>query len=124
MKNKKAIKISVIVICSILMVRFIYHNFFTRGMVVGRYINTNFKYGNLADIPNNQDTLTLLANNHFISNFYGKGTYTLNRSITGTDLDLIYANGTAIAEMPINRLEVGTIKFVLSYDLDRYYCNL
>lgn len=121
-KKKKPIILIVIAIC---ILSYVYNNFFTKSMLLGRYVNTNYEYGPfLADVPYNEDNLMLYADNHFTSNFYGSGTYKLAYSIRGTEIILIYHAGSASYRLPIHRNYFYKIKLVIHSDMNHYYGKL
>ena len=58
---KKTIKIGLVFV---LMVYYLYHNFFTNSILAGTYVNENYKCKSaLVEIPHELDTLIILDNN-------------------------------------------------------------
>jgi|GEM_PF-2243261 len=116
-----------LIIAAIVVIGFInycYNNFFSNTTIVGKYVNQNYnnKYA-LAEIPNVADTLELFENNHFESDYWGKGTFTISYSLQGTTIELIYKDefGKGGFETTISRVNWGAPKIILSSDQDRYY---
>jgi len=111
----KLIVISVIV-AFILLIAHGYNNFFTKGMLIGIYINQNYSYSsNLVEIPLVPDTLSLFKNNQFVSNYWGKGTYKIFYTVRGTNIELFYKYqfGKAGYKTSIERLNFGRPKVIL-----------
>ena len=121
--KQKWIVISVIIFFILLTIH-CYNNFFTKGMLIGNYINRNYNYSlNLVEIPHVPDTLSLFENNQFVSNYWGKGSYKIFYTVSGTEIELIYNYrfGKAGYRTSIKRLNFGTPKIILDTDRDHYY---
>ena len=92
-------------------------------MLPGTYVNRNFG-GSIGEVPSIPDTLKLLADNKFTSNYYGTGTYTLTHSPGGTKIHFDYTDeyGGGVLHLPVKRnYLLGYIKFLLVIDLDQHY---
>jgi len=117
-------KKSIIVFVIILIVGFIYHNFFSKEMIVGTYLNqgSDIKVS-LGEIPTRLDTLIILRNNKFKNTTWGEGTYEISYSITGTKIQFIYDYefGKAGFESTIDRSLFKSPRILLFKDLDYYY---
>ncbi|MDB4920879.1 hypothetical protein [Mucilaginibacter sp.] len=104
-----------------------YNNFFTKGMLTGIYINQNYHYTpNRVEIPYAPDTLTLLKNNQFFSNYWGIGSYEIFYTLGGTEIELTYnyRYGKAGYRTSIKRINFGMPKIILDIDRDHYYEKL
>jgi hypothetical protein len=115
------LKIALIII-SLLLVRFVYNNFFLPGEIPGVYNVEDYDDSHsLAEMPNDGDTLKLYEDGHFESGFYGEGTYEISSSLGGTAIDLKYQHGKAGVSMHIERRNWGKPKIMVNIDLDEYY---
>ncbi|MCD0487347.1 hypothetical protein LPB86_03845 [Pedobacter sp. MC2016-14] len=102
---------------------FIYDNFFSKGMLVGEYVNKNYDYEPfLPEIPYEQDTLRLFENNKFRSHFWGKGTYKIFYTLVGTEIELYYKYefGEAVFRGSLTRCFFGEPKLLLDPDRNHY----
>ncbi len=118
---KKTIKIGLVFV---LMVYYLYHNFFTNSILAGTYVNENYKCKSaLVEIPHELDTLIILDNNKFTNSIWGNGVYKLSYSISGTKIQFIYDYefGKAGFKTSINRSLFGHPKISLDEDLNYYY---
>ncbi|MGZ3767277.1 MAG: hypothetical protein ACXVA2_21620 [Mucilaginibacter sp.] len=116
-----------IILAAIFLLSYSYNNFFSKGMLVGQYVNRNYNYQpNLPEVPNVADTLTLLKNGQFESQYWGKGSYTISHTIAGTEIELIYDYefGKAGYDTTVKRLDFGNPKIILDRDHDHYYEKL
>jgi len=116
---------------------YIYANFYTTSMVVGKYVNENYEDKFIGYIAHVSDTLYLKEDNQFESNYYGEGTYNLIYDLEGTRIELNYSkgysttviNGEIISmsneegfETSISRTWfIGNLKIWLYKDLNQYY---
>ena len=101
-----------------------YNNFFSKSTIIGIYVNTNYNYQPfLVEIPYVADTLKLLSNNQFESNFWGKGNYILLYKASGTEIELFYKYefGKAAYQTSISRINWGNPKIILNKDKGHYY---
>ncbi|MCL9806841.1 hypothetical protein NAT51_15000 [Flavobacterium amniphilum] len=80
-------------IISFLLITYLYNNFFTNGMLTGRYANKNYKYEFIGNIANKPDTLIIRENNEFESPYYGKGKYDISYSLKGTEIHMTHGEG-------------------------------
>ena len=90
-----------------------------------QYVNQNFdKVPFYAEIPYIPDTLVLNENYTFHSDFYGNGTYTINkvRDKIHIELSYNYTFGVGSVTFPIENKD-GKIKIFLSGD-NQYYLKL
>ncbi len=114
-------KIIIIIIASLLFLTYLYNNFFTTRMLIGTYVNMNYK--NSIEDPNIPDTLILLQNNTFSSQYFGTGKYSLSYSISGSKLNLIFDD--VIHQINIHpnikRINFNHTKIILCSDLNHYY---
>jgi len=120
---KKLLLLCLFVILALTLSHF-YNNFFSKGMLVGRYVNRNYNYPPLkVEIPYVSDTLTLLKNNKFESGYWGNGSYTVTHTLGGTEIELTYnyKYGRAGYETDVKRLNFGTPKIILDRDRNHYY---
>lgn len=106
-------------------------------MLLGKYVNRNYRDGFIGYIPNIADTLVIKENNQFESPYYGKGTYKLTYGLSGTRIELHYGDGYSSTningekvktsneeslETTINRIWfVGNPQILLFADLSQYY---
>ena len=114
---------SILLLVGVFVVFESYKNFISQGSVVGGYINKNFDYqGVLSDIPYQTDTLMLLSDNTFTSSYWGKGTYKLKYSLTGTKIELIYRYqyGLAGFSTTVTRLH-GVTPVIILDELHNHY---
>jgi len=105
-------------------ISYCYNNFFSKTTIVGKYINQNYNYKYaFAEIPNVSDTLKLFENNHFVSSYWGKGTFTISYGLQGTTIELIYKYefGKGGFETTISRLNWGEPKIILNRDQNQFY---
>ena len=92
-------------------------------MLLGNYINVNYENRFGGDFPHSQDTLTLLKNGTFTSQYYGKGTYKVSYSLGGTSIDLEYKDEFGVGGL-ITSIEgdgFGKPRIILIRDLNQYY---
>ena len=100
-------------------------NFFSKKMVIGRYVNCNYSNNFNGDIPHKKDTLELFKNGTFQSSFYGFGNYKLDHQINGTKFNLQPTSGQMGLNTSISRTGLfGSIKINLVRDLDQYYMKI
>lgn len=93
-------------------------------MLVGTYVNRNYRYSSvLSGIPYVSDGLRLCANNQSENSYWGKGTYKITYTITGSKIDLIYNYQfrKASYKASISRLNLGAPKVILFREKDHYY---
>lgn len=116
---------------------YIYSNFYTTSMVVGKYVNENYENEFIGYIAHVSDTLHLKEDNKFESNYYGEETYNLIYGLEGTRIELNYGKGYStttingeIITLPheeafktsISRMWlIGNPKIWLYKDLNQYY---
>ncbi|UUC46495.1 hypothetical protein [Flavobacterium cerinum] len=104
---------------------YFYNNFFASKMILGTYVNRNYNQSHsIAEIPNVADTLVILKDNKFISQYWGEGSYELYYTIKGTEIDLMYDYefGKAGFRTSIDRIMYfGGLKIDLFRDLNQYY---
>jgi hypothetical protein len=89
----------------------------------GKYINTN--YGSpicCVESPHQPDTLILFRNGTFKSNFYGKGTFTVNNGINPT-IELRYPEFGKSARFKtyFSNIIFENPKIVLNTDMNHFY---
>jgi hypothetical protein len=123
MKKKTTLWL-IMIIGGVLITAYCYNNFFTESAIIGRYVNRNYDHeASLADIPHVADTLALLDNNRYESNFWGKGSYDITHDIKGTHIELIYGYefGKGGFNTSISRLNWGGLKIILDGDRELYY---
>lgn len=114
-------KIIIIIGVSLLFLIYVYNNFFTTGMLVGTYANMNYK--NSTENPSVPDTLILLPNNTFSSKYFGTGKYSLNYSMSGSKINLIFDDviNQINIHSNITRINLNHPKITLCSDLNHYY---
>ena len=120
---KKYFSASILLLLGVFVVYECYKNFISQRSLVGGYINKNFDYqGVLSDIPYQTDTLRLLSDNTFTSSYWGKGTYKLKYSLTGTKIELIYhyQYGLAGFSTTVTRLH-GVTPVIILDELHNHY---
>ena len=106
---------------------YLHLNFFSKKMIVGTYINTNFDYpSHVAEIPCYADELELYSDGRFSSSYWGEGEYKISYSIKGTTIDLTYNYefGKAGFNTYITRDVFGTPKIVLNKDRNHHYAKV
>lgn len=109
---------------SLLAVYYVYHNFFFKTTIYGKYVNRNVDIGPaIPDVANSEDTLVIYPNNRFVSPFFGKGTYSIEYGIDGTSIDLKYGQGfsSGVISTHIERMYFSSPKIVIDRDLAKYY---
>lgn len=95
-------------------------NFVTVGQATGVYVNHNYEYSVVA--PNRRDTLTLFQNGQLFSSYYGSGNYSLEYSISGTEVFLHWDdNYKTPIQAAIRPNRMFEVKIVLNRDLDHSY---
>ena len=120
---KKYFSASILLLLGVFVVYECYKNFISQRSLVGGYINKNFDYqGVLSDIPYQTDTLMLLSDNTFTSSYWGKGTYKVKYSLTGTKIILIYRYkfGLASFSTTVTRLQ-GVTPVIILDELHNHY---
>ena len=111
MKKKIGIIISFLLILS-----YIYNNFFTQQMLIGTYQNRNFINSPVG--PRIPDKLVLHENSKFSSNYWGNGIYKISHSLMGTN---IYLDCDNSFHTTIKRTWYGKTKIIVFSDLETYY---
>ncbi|MDF2517662.1 MAG: hypothetical protein K0R59_2958 [Sphingobacterium sp.] len=73
-------------------------------MILGKYYFEYYECGTLGELPDRNDTLTLLDDNKYRSSYWGNGEYRLEYGIFRTLLVLSYSEGTASYELEIKKV--------------------
>lgn len=113
-----------VIIVLTLLVSGLYNNFFTRGMLVGVYVNRNYQYKPfLTEIPYVSDTLQIFEDGKFFSPYWGVGQYELSSTLVGTKIRLRYNYefGKASFNASVERKLFGNPKIILSKEQNHYY---
>ena len=116
--------LTVLLVLLIIISAYIYNNFFTGGIIVGKYVNRNYSNPSTgAEMPNVKDTIILFSNGKFDSQAWGKGTWLIKYGIKGTTIAFSYSDkfGQAVFETYIQRLNYNHLKIITNDDLDQYY---
>lgn len=110
-----------IVLIVLIFSSYLYNNFFTIGMISGTYVSNNTQP--ILEGPYDSYTLVLFDDNKFISETWGEGTYQLNYSIRGTQIDLNAndASGMGGFNSHLERSFYGKPRIVLFRDLNFYF---
>lgn len=82
----------------------IYARLITPSMVLGKYYFKYHECGTSAELPDRDDTLTLLDDNKYRSSYWGNGEYRVEYGIFRTLLVLSYSGGTASHELGIKKV--------------------
>jgi len=99
-----------------------FRNFFTVGMLTGKYANTNYENSMIAEVPDRADTLILYDDMTYKSSYYGEGTFSLEYSFEGTHIDWSRgSNGVAGRNSQMQRNWYGNIQISLVTDLRQHY---
>lgn len=102
---------------TIIILLYSYNNFFTKGMLIGTYINKNYEHSIFG--AHYQDTLKLLSNSQFKSSFWGgTGQFKISYSIRGTEILLNSSNSLSTY---VTRGFFGKPRIVIDRDLNNYY---
>ena len=125
------------IILAVLIAVYSFNNFFTNGMLVGKYANRNYGNNFIGNIPHIADTLIIKENSQFESPYYGKGTYKLTYGLGGTRIELQYEDDYSSANINGEKVTVpngenfetsivriwfiGNPQFLLFEDLNQYY---
>ena len=102
----------------------VYHNFFFKTTIYGKYVNRNVDIGPaIPDVANSEDTLVIYPNNRFVSPFFGKGIYSIEYSIDGTSIDLKFGQGfsSGVISTHIERMYFSSPRIVIDRDSEKYY---
>jgi hypothetical protein len=124
---KRKILIAILGILILIVVTNLYKNYIPTTSIVGIYVNKNYSHrSSIAEIPDGPDTLILLRDGHYESAFWGKGTYKIDHSLTGTTISWRYGYeaGRSEFETSIKRFNLNCVKIVLSQDRDQFYEKL
>lgn len=100
-------------------------NYVSKSKIQGRYINNNTEFILEGPSPIEQgvDTLIIKRDNTFESKTWGSGTYSIQPSLFGTRIHLIYEYelGKAGYEMMVTAPLFRPIKIWLDYDMNFYF---
>lgn len=99
-----------------------YNNFFSKKMLIGKYINVNFEISPAVETAKFLDTLYIYENNRFYSQYYGKGRYYLSYSLNGTKIDMNCSNSGR--NTSIRRDWFGKPKIILFRDINHCYIKI
>lgn len=95
----------------------------SNNSIYGKYINTN--YSNpicCVEAPHKLDTLFLMKNGKFYSNFYGVGKYKIINGLNPEiALEYSYNNQKAIYKTYFSNKLFQKTRIILNADLDHYY---
>ncbi|QIH34400.1 hypothetical protein [Sphingobacterium sp. DR205] len=81
-----------------------YSRLITHPMALGKYYFKYHECGAIGELPDKDDTLTLLDDNKYRSSFWGNGEYRIEYGIFRTLLVLSYSGGTASYELEIKKV--------------------
>ncbi len=96
-----------------------YNNFFSKKMLTGTYVNINYENSPAVETAKRTDTLYIYEDNSFYSRYYGKGTYHLSYSFSGTKIDMSYKSSGR--NTFIKRDWFGKPKIILFRDINHFY---
>jgi len=82
----------------------VYARLITPPMALGIYYFKYHECGAIGELPDKDDTLTLLDDNKYRSSFWGNGEYRIEYGIFRTLLVLSYSGGTASYELEIKKV--------------------
>ena len=84
----------------------------------GQYVNTNYEYGQVPEIPYFQDTLVLGYDYSAVSGHYGKGHYYIKHKFLSTKIYLVFESITFV--QTIERRMFSPVIW-LDREYDHYY---
>lgn len=96
-------------------VYYLFNNFFLQSMVIGTYINVNYKE---SPFLNSLDTLILAEDSTFYSEKFGHGNYKIFYTFTGTK---IHFSEPQNRYLHVNRTWDGRPKINIYFDLAHHY---
>jgi hypothetical protein len=108
----------------LVVIGYLYSGFFTKGMVVGTYVNPHFKVSRKEGGPVFTDTIRLLDDNNYNSGYWEKGTYKISYTPLGTQIQLGTKNQFRnLSLQTIIRRDnlVGSPKILIGGDTESYY---
>ncbi|WP_367389792.1 hypothetical protein [Lewinella sp. LCG006] len=97
----------------------VYNHNFTKGMITGNYINSNFEHSAME--PQTYDELAIFNDGTFDSVYFGHGVYELSNSFMATKIKLKATNGSLNFSTYITRQWFGKPKIIFSADANHYY---
>ena len=108
----------------LVVVGYLYSGFFTKGMLVGTYVNPHFKVSRGEDGPVFADTIRLLDDNSYDSGYWEKGTYKISYTPLGTQIQLGTKNqfhNLSLQTFIRRDNVVGSPKIIIGGDTGSYY---
>jgi hypothetical protein len=132
MEITKTDKILIPIVVLFLLFWYIYSNYFTENMIVGRYAKAkNPDNITILESPSGLDTLILFDDGHYESHYYWgrNGVYEISYSINGTNIHFTYLekrvyngkDGFVGYGSSIKRQWFSKIRIYLDVDSDIYY---
>jgi len=103
---------------------YIYSTFLTKGMVVGTYVNRNFKVADTKGIPHFSDTIKLFNDGSYTSGYWENGTYKIWYTPVGTMVELSHKDpfhASSIQKVIRRDVVIGSPKMIVDSEYNQYF---